>query len=456
MPFDQNAEQIFAKVFGRAPQSVAERSFVTSAAQRKTGGALQGAFESAQNRGQFSGATSTSAKDPMDEAITGIEQAARQVDEVAKKQFTTDLQLKLKQTLLGTPEIKKLLELEGQSEKKVQEFKPGVQGSELALPTQLGALQGQALSGDIGTAGDIGRAFATRGQGISDIISDITEGQKQQLESAQTGLTAKRSALSDLLSVQGEKRERELFPLKLKAEQLGLTKLQAEIENTRADTAKKLSDGGTDVVPGDPSSLSAVTQSILNSPELYKTITPTQRAQVLKEMTAYGADPETIQTLTVEFDDKLKADITGYENLSAKVGQAITGLNSGTFKTGPLQSRLNEARATTPFGAPIGWNEYSALANITSAQKMKELSGVQFSEKEYDRLKAFLPRATDQEAKALSKLNLFLQETERIKQERINNQFKNVLDFKQDATSGLPTVGDTFRGEKVTNVKEIK
>lgn len=431
-------EAIFAKVTGRAPESSKDRAFLSSAAQRKSGGALQGAIEFAQNQGTLGGSQSSQQSgDPLDEQVTRIKDAGRKVQQAHEKIIGKEMQFKVREELLKSPAIQMLLKMEGQSDKALGDTGLGVEGSALARPTQQGALTGQNLGNILQTQGDIGRSFASRGAGITDVINSITSQRQQEVDTAKTGLDTERGVLQDLLDVSGERREQALLPLEQE-------KIRAEIDKLRATA------GDSNVIPGDASTLSDVSRSVLTNPALYKTITPTQRQQVLKQLTAYGADAETLTALTTEFSDKTRAEITGYDALSSKVQQALTALSGGSFGTGPAASRYNEFRATTPLGAPPGWNEYAALTNVSSAEKLKELTGVQFAEKEYDRLKEFLPNSKDQEAVALSKLKLFLQETEKLKAERISNQFKNILDFKEESLGESATEGTTSSGIKYT------
>ncbi len=230
MTFDIRAEEIFSRVFNRPVSGPKERSFLESAAQRKQGGALQGALEFKQQQGGGQTASpqaQTSNKDPLDEMIANVEKAARQVDEKSKGLFKKELQNELQTKLLSNPAIKKLLEREGEADKRVQDFDPGVESSELARSTQLGALKGTELSGDIQTAGEFGRAFALRGGGISQIIQDITEGKEQELTASQANLQAQQGLLTSTIQGQQALQEAELFPLRKRKIQAEIAKIQS-------------------------------------------------------------------------------------------------------------------------------------------------------------------------------------------------------------------------------------
>lgn len=251
MAYSQQAEQIFAKVFGRAPESQDERSFLASAAQRKQGAALQGALEYAQQKGTFAGSQQQASTNPgaaqqgdpaadvsesaLDAAQKSLIEANKRIQQANMRIFKKEAQVELQQQLLKNPAIQKLLQSEKKTDSAVSNFSSGITASELARPTQQGDVQGQDLASAAALSGDIGRSFVARGQGISQIISDIAAAREQELQGAVTEQSSASNLINQLIGISGEKRAQELFPLQKQKAELDITTERLQQDKIRAD-----------------------------------------------------------------------------------------------------------------------------------------------------------------------------------------------------------------------------
>lgn len=444
------AQQIFESVFKRKAESPEEVSFLRGAEERKSGGALQGALEHRQQQGGFSEEQIPQAEGALDL----LQKKMKQADDAQKKIFSENLKLELKKTLLSSSAFKELqgqqtkLAGEVQERKTLPDVKPGITD-----PTQAGQIS-LAQKGDLARLlSNVGQSIKSQESGVGSILDRIQASQEREADFAESGFERALDFAGESRAFAEEARKEELFPLEKQ-------KLQAEIVKALRPPAGAGGVNVSGVIPGDPNTLSGQAQAVLENPALFSEagfLTPTAKGKVIQELMAFGINADQITNLTLPtFSAKAKADLSNFDAIGNKLDAALGGLQSGTFKTGFFESRRNEALALSPVGAPPGWDEYAGLLAVTSAEQLKILTGVQFSVKEYDRLQSFLPNRNDQETKALNKMNNMKRVIGEIKAERTANELKNAIQFKQETeTTAIPGVGDTFRGETVTNVREV-
>lgn len=389
-------ESIFAKATGYTPRTAGERAFLTSAAQRKSGPALFGAIQSAQQRGEFSqqpasgqpqGQTSGGG-DQLTEIMDKIKNAGMKVEKANQNLLKKDVQLSVRAELLKSPAIQKLMQAEGKADTAAGAVDTSVEPSTLARPTQQGALKSTDMSNAIQAQGDIGRAFATRGQGITDMIAAITQGREQELQQAQTEQQSQESILQRLLQVQGERREQELFPLKRQQLELGLQTERLQQQKIQADIAK-IEQGET----LSPSERLAYSKAL--------GVPPSQVEAAIAEG-INPADVEAKQTVAqaqVKLDPRLKT-----------IRDAIPRMEAAVGKVNTTNSYVGQIQKYGPFAALRGKDPDIAELETFKALRasLARLTGEvgNLSEGEQKSVgNAFIPEWTDSAQKAEQKLN---------------------------------------------------
>lgn len=230
MAFDAQAESIFAKVFGRTPNTTEERSFLASASSRKQGGALQGALEfrqqqggQGQQQGQQAASGQAQDKDPLSAAIESVEKAAKGVQTERQKLSTEQQRTQIEKKLLGNKGIQALIKMEGQLGGEVQEFDTGIEGNKVDRPTTQGALKLDQLNEIVRSLTETGRAVESRRGGILTGIESARQSEEERFSRAQAAQTSAQGALTSLIQGQQEQRAGALFPGQLQAQQQKLT-----------------------------------------------------------------------------------------------------------------------------------------------------------------------------------------------------------------------------------------
>jgi len=227
MAFDDQAEQLFAKVFQRPATTTQERSFLQSAAQRKQGGALQGALESAQQRGQFSGGQATSGQaqqDPLDQALEKLQGVGRKLDDFARTQSTKEIRSKVREAFLAEPAMQDIIKQRGELAKQTQNVPKELEGKATVKPTTQGALQGEALGNILQSLSNVSGAIQTRGRGINQIIENVRQGEQEQFERGQQQFQTQQGIINSLIQGRQEGRAQEIFGLDLQLKQAQIAK----------------------------------------------------------------------------------------------------------------------------------------------------------------------------------------------------------------------------------------
>jgi hypothetical protein len=281
--FNFQVEQLAAKVFGRPVESTEQRSMLQSSVKMAAapmaemtqlspmaeqmpqpmgqqpqqvnpsgdvGGGFdipestqQGFMQSALQRMQGASTNPAASQqvDPVDDALEqakrSIIDANKRLQDVSKKQFTKELQLKLREELMSNKGLQELIKTRGELAKKSQKVSTKVKGSETVLPTTQGALQGDALGSLLKNMSDVSGAINTRGAAVNEIVSGIQQGQEQELQSAQAAQQGAQSLISGLTNINQESRAQQLFPLQIQTEKLQQQKIRADISKTLKEAA---------------------------------------------------------------------------------------------------------------------------------------------------------------------------------------------------------------------------
>lgn len=214
MPFDFRAEQIFAKATGRNPETSAEKAFLQSASQRKSGAALQGAVEFAQQEGKFASSNpqanvqqNQDAGSLIKSAIGDVRSKAKEVENLRTKLLMEDERKRIRQAVLADPEFQKLNDLKAQLDRGVQEQDVSFDRQEgITNPATAARLEAQTRGDLAESASRLGTNLRQRETGVRDIIDEIGTLRQEEFDSAQLSFENSRDYLQDVLSVRADER----------------------------------------------------------------------------------------------------------------------------------------------------------------------------------------------------------------------------------------------------------
>lgn len=234
MALTEQTSQLFARVFGRSPESASETSFLKGVESRKGVGtpAALGAIQFAQKQGSFGspqgspqGAQGPQVEeDDFDSMLSGIDtfrSKLKEIDEKEKKLFREEQKLEVKKHILSDPGFKALLEtrtdLRGQLKEK--DFgadipvTPGITDPTSVARAAIGQQEG--IADFVSTAG-------TLAEGTDESIGGILDKLGTQ---RQNDYNNARQSLSDLISLRQEERAEEKHGFDMQ-------KLQLDISNS--------------------------------------------------------------------------------------------------------------------------------------------------------------------------------------------------------------------------------
>lgn len=238
MAIAQQTSELFARVFGRGPETSEETSFLRGVEQRKGVGtaASQGAIEFAKQQGAFGGFSQPDEQtiDVASQGMDLIKKKIKDIDAAEKKLFREEQKLEVKKQLLSDPGFKSLLETRKdlRSQLKERDFtdevdvKPGITNP---LDVSRAALNQQAgFASFIDSAANLADTTEESVTGIIDRLGD------QRLQDYNTA----RQSLSDAITVNQEIRAQnqdlraeELHDLTLKQSKLQIQQLEQTLKN---------------------------------------------------------------------------------------------------------------------------------------------------------------------------------------------------------------------------------
>ncbi len=413
MVFDPQAESIFSKVFGRAPETSEERGFLAS--RGKTGGALQGALEHKQQQGGFGGQTASpqsgvSNKDPIAATIESLEKASQDMKKERAALSTEKQRNEFKSMLLGHPGLKALAEKEGELGAQAAGFDASIEGNKFDRPSTQGALKASQQGEIVRNLIASGRAQDTRREGVLTSIESARQAEEEGFDRSQQEFETIQGLLNS--QIQGSQ------------EQRAAAREPFELVEIQSRTLKNIgeNDSANNVVQGDATTLSPEAQAVLQNPTLYSEsgfMTPGRKEEILAELVKFGINSNQIAQLTLPtLSGKTKNDMAGLESSAQFAQNALDGLNNNSFGVGPIQSKQNKALASIG-RSPAGWDEYASWLTITSAQELKAISGVQVTDQEFARLRPHLPHAEDQEQQARNKLTVLIKTLDTLREDKL-------------------------------------
>lgn len=167
-------------------------------------------------------------------------------------------------------------------------------------------------------------------------------------------------------------------------------------ENVRSTIAKRGGGGG-----GGSRSVSDTAKAVLSGVLKIEDLTPTERGKIAGELMAAG------YTRTENLNSGQREQIDNYDTLFREAQNAYDILDQG-LKTGVIRSRAMQLSRV--FGGSEAFTNFdSAISNLTSIL-LKARSGAAVTPEEYDRIKGFIPRSTDDTDTVKTKIQRFTNE----------------------------------------------
>lgn len=155
---------------------------------------------------------------------------------------------------------------------------------------------------------------------------------------------------------------------------------------------------------------SGLADQVIANPALYKGLTPTMKGQVLRDLASKGYDTSSLTVPDLNAEQRQKID--DYDTLEREAQYASQLLSEG-LNTGPIAGNVGAVQSTLGFNEPF--TRYnSAISNLSSIL-LRARSGAAVTPQEYERIKGFIPRTTDDETTAQAKIVRFFEELQAAK-----------------------------------------
>jgi len=178
---------------------------------------------------------------------------------------------------------------------------------------------------------------------------------------------------------------------------------------------------------------SNLTKAVLANPALYKTFSQNDREQVAIELQQAGrSDILTALTLpNVSGENRFK--LSSLEDVTRNVDNALAQLDAG-LNLGPIATRFQQAKEKVGKGDPR-FTAYNAAISLVSANILRALSGVAVNPQEYDRIKAQIPIASDQESTARRKMERLRGELNLARDNFLSRQTQTSFELRSNISS---------------------
>lgn len=210
-----------------------------------------------------------------------------------------------------------------------------------------------------------------------------------------------------------------------------------EEQNIRSTIANRGGGGGGG---GGKGGISDTAQAVLNGTLKLEDLTPTERGKIAGELVAAG------YSRTENLSAGQREQIDNYDTLFREAQNAYDILDQG-LETGPVRSRAMSLNQI--FGGSSAYTNFnSSLSNLNSIL-LKARSGAAVTPEEFERIKGFIPLATDSTPTVRTKLERFSQELADAKSNYILRATQSSQSIAKEA-KGKTTSGTTSTGIKYT------
>jgi len=204
----------------------------------------------------------------------------------------------------------------------------------------------------------------------------------------------------------------------------------------------ELVDGNVEEYEG----LSDYAKEYYDNPALLDTVTPTKRGQIMEEISGAGLS---LKRFTIE---KLNAgqreNISDYETLINEAKASRMLLEEG-LNVGPIASKAQSVKALIGKARPEFVN-YRSFVSKVSSKLLNILSGAAVSPSEYKRISGFIPVMDEDEKTAKVKIDNFISEMEKSKNNYIKRATDTSFDIQQSALEKIDDPLD-ISGKEKTN-----
>jgi hypothetical protein len=165
------------------------------------------------------------------------------------------------------------------------------------------------------------------------------------------------------------------------------------------------SSGGGVTPRGPAGTLSARSQAVYNNPALLSSYTPTEQGKILDEIAASGQPMDQFGLNKVTAGQRDQVD--KLDSLLREADNAKSLLDFG-LNTGIVSSAIGKGKAL--FGGAQEFTQYRSSVDNLSSILLQARSGAAVTPEEYERIKGFIPRPTDDEKTAQTKIARFKEE----------------------------------------------
>jgi hypothetical protein len=196
-------------------------------------------------------------------------------------------------------------------------------------------------------------------------------------------------------------------------------------------TMNKQSLGGG--ATGSTDSLSPLAQSILQEPALLKNLTSTMKQEIMGELANNGYD---ITQLAVgDMSGAEQTKLSMLDNLLSNAQSALDLIDSKKVITGPVRSRFKNLQSDYIGGVSSEYTSYRSLVSNFTTELLNAKSGAAVTEAEYAKLAPLLQIDGLPTETAQQKLDLFVKEFTKIRNNFIERSTQTPTQAKRSITS---------------------